>query len=258
MSAHEQRVWRIGELTAATGLTIRTLHHYDRIALLVPSRRSAGGHRLYTADDVRRLFRIVILRHAGLSLIEIRDLLERDAVDVPQLIDRQAKNLEATLIDTVALGRRLRSRPIAELIKEPSQVRELVNWAPTKKITSQPIVLLVYADVERAHRRLVEMFGFGAGEVSRNADGTVGYAEVTGPTGNIRLHGIRPGLRPPDPTAEPSSMTVVGVADVTAHYNQARAAGAEINRPLRTMFGLREYLAYDHEHHLWCFQQQVE
>jgi DNA-binding transcriptional MerR regulator/uncharacterized glyoxalase superfamily protein PhnB len=258
MSSNEHPVWRIGELAAATGLTIRTLHHYDRIALLMPSRRSVGGHRLYTAEDVRRLFQIVILRHAGLSLVQIRDLLERDAVDVPQLIDRQARNLESTLIDTVALGRQLRSRPIAELIKEPGQLRELVNWAPTKKITGQPIVLLVYADVERAHRRLIEMFGFGAGDISRNSDGTVGYAEVTGPTGNIRLHGIRPGLRPPDPNAEPSAMTVVGVADVTAHYQQARAAGAEINRPPRTMFGMREYLAYDHEHHLWCFQQQVQ
>lgn len=254
----EQQLWRVGELAAATGLTVRTLHHYDRIGVLVPSHRSSGGHRHYTADDVRRLFRIVVLKHAGLPLSEIKDLLERDAVDVTELIERQAKHLETTLINTVALARQLRDRSINELIKHPAQVREVADWAPARKITSQPIVFLVYADVEDAYHRLIEMFGFGRGEIAREADGSVGYAEVTGPTGNIRLHGIRPGLRPPDPDAESSSMTVVGVADIEGHYEQARAAGAEINRPLRAMFGTREYLAYDHEHHLWCFQQPAE
>ena len=51
------RRWRIGEVAAATGLTVRALRHYDEIGLLVPSQRSAAGFRLYSDADVRRLCR---------------------------------------------------------------------------------------------------------------------------------------------------------------------------------------------------------
>jgi hypothetical protein len=52
---HQQqpgRTWKVGALAKATGLTVRTLHHYDEIGLLAPSTQLAGGHRLYDADDV--------------------------------------------------------------------------------------------------------------------------------------------------------------------------------------------------------------
>jgi DNA-binding transcriptional MerR regulator/uncharacterized glyoxalase superfamily protein PhnB len=252
----ESPYWRVGELSAATGLTVRTLHHYNQIGLLTPARRSGGGHRLYSAEDVRRLMFIVILRRAGLPLSEIKDVLERDEIDVAALIDRQAKDLESSLIDTVAFGRRLQDAPIEELSRNPSRLRELINWVQPNPIASQPVVFLVYADVELAHRTLIDMFGFGPGVIARSDDGTVGYAEVTGPMGNIRLHWPRPGLRAPDPDTDPSAMTVVGVADIAAHFDHARRAGATIERPLAAGYGMREYLAFDHEHHLWCFQQR--
>ena len=51
--------WKVGELAARTGLTVRTLHHYDAIGLLSPSGRTGSahnsGHRLYTAADLARL-----------------------------------------------------------------------------------------------------------------------------------------------------------------------------------------------------------
>ena len=50
--------WKVGELARRTGLSVRTLRYYDEIGLLAPSRRSEGGHRLYTAEDVVRLQRI--------------------------------------------------------------------------------------------------------------------------------------------------------------------------------------------------------
>jgi hypothetical protein len=63
----EQR-WKVGELAARTGLTIRTLHHYDAIGLLVPSVRTesahGSGHRLYTAADVVRLHQIADVKSA--------------------------------------------------------------------------------------------------------------------------------------------------------------------------------------------------
>jgi len=86
---------RIGEVAAATGLTVRTLHHYDEIGLLRPAERSGAGYRLYADDDVRRLYRIVAFRRLGLSLDEIGALLDGDgAADPRGLIRAQLARLE--------------------------------------------------------------------------------------------------------------------------------------------------------------------
>lgn len=65
----------VGELAALTGITVRTLHHYDEIGLVTPSRRSPQGHRLYDDDDVVRLQQVLVLRALGLSLEAIADAL---------------------------------------------------------------------------------------------------------------------------------------------------------------------------------------
>jgi DNA-binding transcriptional MerR regulator len=74
----DEKLWKIGELAKATGLTIRTLHHYDEIGLLRPSERTQAGHRLYGEDDVRRLYEIRALRDLGLPLQEIPAALDGD------------------------------------------------------------------------------------------------------------------------------------------------------------------------------------
>ena len=56
---------KVGELARRTGLTVRTLHHYDEIGLLRPSLHTESGHRLYTAADVGRLQQVVSLRQLG-------------------------------------------------------------------------------------------------------------------------------------------------------------------------------------------------
>ncbi len=68
---------KVGELAKRTGLTIRTLHHYDEIGLLKPSLHTEAGHRLYTADDIARLQRVRSLRQLGFALEEVRDCLDR-------------------------------------------------------------------------------------------------------------------------------------------------------------------------------------
>jgi DNA-binding transcriptional MerR regulator len=72
----KHEVFRIGELAKRTGVSVRTLHHYDAIGLLRPSQRSEAGHRLYDREDIARLQQIRSLRQLGLSLEEIRDLLD--------------------------------------------------------------------------------------------------------------------------------------------------------------------------------------
>jgi DNA-binding transcriptional MerR regulator len=97
---------QIGEVAAATGLTVRTLHHYDEIGLLAPSARSEAGYRLYADNDVRRLYRIVAFRRLGFALDEIGALLDGDGADPRAVIRAQLDRLDAE----AALRERLRSR----------------------------------------------------------------------------------------------------------------------------------------------------
>ncbi|KEP75101.1 MerR family transcriptional regulator [Microbacterium sp. SUBG005] len=66
---------QIGELAERTGLSIRTLRHYDEIGLLRPSARSEGGFRLYTAEDESRLLLIRRMKPLGYSLEQMGELL---------------------------------------------------------------------------------------------------------------------------------------------------------------------------------------
>ena len=109
MSRHDG-TWRIGELARETGLTVRTLHHYDQLGLLSPLSRTEGGHRCYTSGDVRRLHRIVALRSLGISLEEIGTLLDgepdptgllRRQLDVVEERIRKAADLQARLLDVL-------------------------------------------------------------------------------------------------------------------------------------------------------------
>ncbi|MEJ7601441.1 MAG: MerR family transcriptional regulator [Kofleriaceae bacterium] len=61
----------VGELSRISGVTVRTLHHYDEIGLLRPSGRTGAGYRLYDDDDVLRLHQILVLRELGMPLDEI-------------------------------------------------------------------------------------------------------------------------------------------------------------------------------------------
>lgn len=85
-------------MARATGLTVRTLHHYDEIGLVRAAERTASGHRRYTDADVRRLYRVRALRGLGLSLDEIATVLDRSADDLTTLRDlltAQLADLEA-------------------------------------------------------------------------------------------------------------------------------------------------------------------
>ena len=62
----------VGEVAALAGVTVRTLHHYDRIGLLSPSGRSAAGYRLYAPADLDRLHQVLVYRELGFPLEEAR------------------------------------------------------------------------------------------------------------------------------------------------------------------------------------------
>jgi DNA-binding transcriptional MerR regulator len=90
-------MWKIGELAKRTGLTVRTLHHYDEIGLLSPEERSDGGHRVYGEADVRRLYRIVSLRSLGFPLDAIGAALDQDGFDARAAVEDHLARLEAQM-----------------------------------------------------------------------------------------------------------------------------------------------------------------
>ncbi len=92
----------VSRFSAVAGVTVRTLHHYDRLGLLKPSGRSPSGYRLYGKSDLARLQQIVTLRFIGLSLKQIRDILHRRTFDLAaalrlqrEVIGEKCRQLEA-------------------------------------------------------------------------------------------------------------------------------------------------------------------
>ena len=73
--------FQVKDAARIAGVSVRTLHHYDAIGLLVPQLRTAAGYRVYTDSDLLRLQQILIGRELGLSLEEIRRLLDDPGFD---------------------------------------------------------------------------------------------------------------------------------------------------------------------------------
>jgi DNA-binding transcriptional MerR regulator len=99
-------VFRIGELSRAAGVTVRALHHYDRLGLLTPSERTSGGHRLYTEADVQRLYRLLALREIGLPLAEIGPALDADG-SLTDTVRRHLEHVEHSISRLEAMREKL-------------------------------------------------------------------------------------------------------------------------------------------------------
>jgi methyltransferase (TIGR00027 family) len=98
---------KIGALSRQTGLTVRTLHHYDAMGLLGPSHRSESGYRLYTEADVIRLHRIQTLKQMGCSLAEIKQALDGPDCSGQDMVSRQVQALREQQRQLAALLDRL-------------------------------------------------------------------------------------------------------------------------------------------------------
>jgi DNA-binding transcriptional MerR regulator len=88
---------KVGELARRTGLTVRTLHHYDAIGLLKPSLHTEAGYRLYTASDITRLQQVLSLRQLGFSLDEVRGCLDRPDFSPLEVLDLQIARLRGQI-----------------------------------------------------------------------------------------------------------------------------------------------------------------
>jgi DNA-binding transcriptional MerR regulator len=97
----------VSQLASRTGITVRTLHHYETEGLLRPASRSDAGYRLYGRDELRRLQHIVSLKALGFSLAEIRACLDADAPSLAEALVRQVDRLRQDIVRQQSLLDRL-------------------------------------------------------------------------------------------------------------------------------------------------------
>jgi DNA-binding transcriptional MerR regulator len=86
-------LYRVREFAALAGVTVKALHHYDRVGLLEP-RRTRAGYRLYSRADRDRLEQIRALKFVGLPLRQIKTLLGRRSPSLVQALTRQCRELD--------------------------------------------------------------------------------------------------------------------------------------------------------------------
>jgi DNA-binding transcriptional MerR regulator len=94
MTSADKKLFQPREFARLTGVTVRTLHHYDRLGLLKPSRYTRAGFRLYSEDDFARLEQVVALKFIGFSLNEIKNILKRGTSDLATTLRQQRQAIE--------------------------------------------------------------------------------------------------------------------------------------------------------------------
>lgn len=83
----------VGRTADLVGVSVRTLHHWDTIGLVHPSDRTTSGYRVYSADDIARLHRVLVYRELGLSLADISQILDDPSSDAREHLRRQRVQL---------------------------------------------------------------------------------------------------------------------------------------------------------------------
>jgi DNA-binding transcriptional MerR regulator len=174
--------WKVGALAKATGLTVRTLHHYDKIGLLQPSARLAGGHRLYDAEDVARLYRIIRLRQLGFPLSQVAEVLAEPEWQLAPAIERHLAEAKLRAAMASRLCMRLAAMT-AELAQHEHPSPEELYSTIEEMITMDSTVhgttgFLMYNDIDAAHEYIVRVFGLTAGQIWKSDEGVSEFGEV--------------------------------------------------------------------------------
>lgn len=87
-------VYKIHEIAEIAGVSVRTLHYYDEIGLLIPSQKTQAGYRLYKDDDIIKLQQIMMLKELGFPLKQIKDLGAKNVLSDQSVLIAQRTVLE--------------------------------------------------------------------------------------------------------------------------------------------------------------------
>ena len=129
-------MYRVSEFAEKAGVTVRALHHYDRLGLLKPSGRTGAGYRLYGERDLVRLQQIVTLKFIGMPLREIKELLNQADLDLTatlrlqrQLLQEKRRQVETAIqaIDQAERSMQSSGQPDWASLKKIIEVMEMQN-----------------------------------------------------------------------------------------------------------------------------------
>ena len=150
--------YRIHEFAELAGVTVKALHHYDRLGLLKPG-RTESGYRMYRETDLERLEQIVALKFLGLPLKQVKHVLDRAEVALPEALRMQRRALEEK---HSLLGNLIRAVRAAEEAMEPGKPADpavLKKIIEVIEMQDSVEVMKKYYGTEEAwerHRRLYE------------------------------------------------------------------------------------------------------
>ncbi|MEV0224640.1 MerR family transcriptional regulator [Streptomyces sp. NPDC050704] len=145
--------YSVGQVAGFAGVTVRTLHHYDEIGLLVPNGRSHAGYRRYSDADLDRLQQILFYRELGFPLDEVAALLDDPKADPRAHLRRQHELLTARIE---------KLQKMAAAVEHAMEARKMgINLTPEEKFE-------VFGDKDPEEH---------AEEAERRWGGTEAYAE---------------------------------------------------------------------------------
>ena len=102
----------VKQVSELTGVSVRTLHHYDEIGLLKPAKVTEAGYRLYDDASLQRLHAIMLLKELQFPLKEIRKILDSPGFDPMQALQQQIELLE------------LQKQPLEDLISHAREIQK--------------------------------------------------------------------------------------------------------------------------------------
>lgn len=108
----------VNEVSKLTGVSVRTLHHYDAIGLLKPAQVTKAGYRLYDDTALKRLQSILIFRELQFPLKEIKTILDHPAFDAAEALEQQIKLLELQkkhIEELISFAREIQDKGVSEM-----------------------------------------------------------------------------------------------------------------------------------------------
>jgi DNA-binding transcriptional MerR regulator len=155
-----RRTYQVKEVAQIAGVSVRTLHHYDAIGLLVPSGRSEAGYRLYDDDDLLRLQQILIGRELGLALESIGRALDDPAFDRRQALLAQRLELERRAEQTAEMIRAVdRALEVLERGERNTDMKQLFDGFDASKYEAEAEQRWGQSEAFRESKRRTARYG---------------------------------------------------------------------------------------------------